>query len=239
MKSQTLALVVVLFCRVVWAEAPKTAEGFVAAVRAAYESKDAKRVEALEWTKGASSGDLAMAEGALQMILPMATVESVELSPKIAEAGPMVANGKRIEPTYKPVGSVVLKMKPEQPGDSGAISMPYAVIDGGYYIVTSKTTDLGWRGPADKSLTVSVIGRGQDKVRMKVKYNASGVDLEMDQVVGSAGLLGQYVDEVAVTSTSDDVDVKLKIAEGMKPMYESQPLKGKGTLTYKRGDKSE
>src|SRR5208282_5064831 len=114
---------------------------------------------------------------------------------------------------------------------SAAAEVPYAVIDGGYYIVGQKTTNLGWKGPLDRPFSVSVTGNGQDKVKVHIKYNASGADLESD---GSHGFPCQYISEVAVTSVDDDVDVTLKIADGTKTIYESKSLKGKGQILYEK-----
>ena len=48
-------------------------------------------------------------------------------------------------------------------------------------------------------------------------------------------VLGQYFDSIKVTSEEDEVDAVLTVAEGGKEIYKSQPLKGKGTIEYKRG----
>jgi hypothetical protein len=46
--------------------------------------------------------------------------------------------------------------------------------------------------------------------------------------------MGQFFEEVTVTSTEDDTDVTLTILEAGKKIFQSEPLKGKGTLEYKR-----
>jgi len=52
---------------------------------------------------------------------------------------------------------------------------------------------------------------------------------------GVVVVLGQYFDSIKVTSEEDEVDAVLTVAEGGKEIYKSQPLKGKGTIEYKRG----
>ena len=47
-------------------------------------------------------------------------------------------------------------------------------------------------------------------------------------------VMGQFVKEVTETSTDDNADVTLKIMNGKKTIYQSQPLKGKGQLHYIR-----
>ena len=110
----------------------------------------------------------------------------------------------------------------------------------------------------DKHFYVSVSGKGFDKVKVRIRYNASGVDMEDDETgFGPYGVASeggkswttsvgkpyrcQYISEVTVTSKDDDVDVTLNL-DGMEkfitPFYKSEPLKGKGQIVYKKGDVS-
>lgn len=79
-----------------------------------------------------------------------------------------------------------------------------------------------------------VMGRGQNKVQIKAKWNASGVDQERIFKSPSSNFMGQFFEEVTVTSTEDDTDVTLTILEAGKEIFQSEPLKGRGTLEYKR-----
>ena len=79
-----------------------------------------------------------------------------------------------------------------------------------------------------------VMGTGQDAVKGTVKWNASGVDLEKPLSSPSRSFLGQYIDEVSITSDSDNTNVTITIMENGKKIFESAPLKGKGTQSYKR-----
>ncbi len=97
-----------------------------------------------------------------------------------------------------------------------------------------KSTDLNWKGPEDKNIGYMVMGAGADKLQGEGQWNASGVDMEKPISSPSLSLLGQYIQEVSVTSDSDDTDVTIKIMENGKPIFESARLKGKGTQAYKR-----
>ena len=144
-----------------------------------------------------------------------------------------IQRGKKIEPTYTPIGLIQTKYKDAGNG-MNSTSAPYAVIDGKYFLISSKSTDLGWSGPPDKTITFMVMGRGQNKVQIKAKWNASGVDQERIFKSPSSNFMGQFFEEVTVTSTEDDTDVTLTILEAGKKVFQSEPLKGKGTLEYKR-----
>jgi hypothetical protein len=237
MKSLLTLLVILLVCPACFASVQASKEDFLAAVRAAFEAKDIKRIHELTWEKGVSDYDRQMFDEGMPMTLKnTAGVGSITFEPLAATFIPQaVAMGRRFEATYPPTGMLKIDLKSTIPNASAAAEVPYAVIDGGYYLVGQKTTDLGWKGPQDRFFTVSALGNGQDKVKVHIKFNASGVDLESD---GSRGFPCQYISEVAVTSVDDDVDVTLRIADGMKTIYESKPLKGKGQIVYKKGDQA-
>jgi hypothetical protein len=147
-----------------------------------------------------------------------------------------IANGKKYEPTYPPVGQVKINYAPV--GGNGMTSGGdgYAVINGRYYLITAKSTDLGWSGPKDKTLTFMVMGAGMDRVKVQAKWNVSGVNQEKAfSNPPSCNFPGQYFESITATSTEEDTDVTLSILEDGKQIYESQPLKGKGSIEYKRG----
>ena len=175
MRILSFVMMSLLCGQAVFAEAARTPDAFLAAVRAAFEAKDAKKLRALTWTKGASKEDLAGWDQEYAMELPAdGPVETIRLGPLPPDLKPMVLNGKRFDCTYTPAGSVVIAFKSAAAtaaasGPSGS-SIPCAVIDGGYYLLTTKTTDLGWKGPADTQWSISVTGRGTDKITAVVKY---------------------------------------------------------------------
>lgn len=145
-----------------------------------------------------------------------------------------VANGKMYEPNIAPLGGLQLNRQSADGNTKSSSMLPYGTLNGEYYLVASKATDLGWKGPKDQQLNFLVMGPGQDKVKIKYRYNVSGVPMERTAADSSIVFLGQYIESVTVTSDSDATDVTLSIQEDGKEIYTSQPLKGKGTLEYKR-----
>gem|GEM_PF-1249951 len=259
MKLLISILFVSMACSVCYSAPPKTKDQFLAAVRAAYESKDVKHVAALTWWAGASEEDRKMLEGIDSMTLKnVQPIEAVTLEPlnPAQTFDDMVRNGKRYGITFPPIGMVKVKRKADNTPSPSETLRPYAVIDGGYYIVTSKITDLGWKGPQDKCFNVIVTGLIEDHVTIHIKYNASGVELEKEETLPAAGsqpsgnmtpnggggrgsvcdaFFAQYIEEVTVTNNTDDVALELR--EGMnEPFYKSEKLKGKGQIHYKRNN---
>jgi hypothetical protein len=117
MKVLALAIVPVLWCQAVFAEAPRTPEAFLAAVRAAYDAKDVKKLDTLTWTKGASNEDLEADDQANAMVLSTdGPADTIRLGPvDLGMMKPMVLYGKRIDMTYTPKGTVVITFKPVPP----------------------------------------------------------------------------------------------------------------------------
>jgi hypothetical protein len=231
----------ILFSLTCRADPPKTREDFEAAIRSAFDAKDIQRIHDLTWEKGMSDFDRDQEKQMLPMMLDQSGgVASISFEPLPSDfMDTPVAWGRRIEVTHPADGMVKLVEKPKGNNSSSEMSMPYAVIDGGYYLVTAKTTDLCWKGPPDKSLQVAVQGAGQDKVKIHVKYNASGVDIDMDPTSPSISFAGQYIRQVTVKSDRDDTNVTLQLLdENGHSYYESAPLRGKGEIDYNRGDTS-
>jgi len=229
-----------IFCVTCVAAPPKTKEEFIAAVRAAFVAKDVKKIHELSWEKGMSDFDMQQVDQVLPMMVQQLNGgETYSLEPKETESdSPQIMMGRRLEPTHEIDGMVKIAQKSADGSSSSSMSLPYALIDGSYYIVSTKSTDLNWKGPPDKTLVVNVTGDGQDKVKTHIKYNVSGLDLEHDQKYASDILSGQYISEVTVTSDSDDVNVVLDLRdEDGNSYYQSAPLKGKGEIHYHKGDK--
>lgn len=218
---------------------PKTKDAFLAAVRTAYETRDIRQIHELTWEKGVSNWDRKMLDQTLPLMLKsIDEVEKLTYVPIPADFMEQhVAFGKRTDPTHQITGAMELSFKTQKKGAASQTTtmlLPYAVINGDYYLVTGKTTDLGWKGPKDKQLGVTVTGEGWDKATIHIKYNASGVNVERNQKAMSSLFVGQYIEEVTVASDSDDAEVTLSLRDGGEQIYESQPLKGKGEIHYKR-----
>lgn len=220
------------------AAAPGSPEELRAAVEQAFVQKDKAALEALYYTEGLSEADKELNHRMLDMFWqnPSQT-ESVAIVPLPEFMTKVrIARGKKWEPSLTPVGALLVKMKSSS-GNSvttNGMTTAFGESAGKYYLVSAKSTDLGWKGPEDTSLSFMVLGPGQDKVKIRYRWNVSGVDLEEMADSPSISFVGQHIDFVTVTSDSDDTDVTLTVRENNKEIYTSQPLKGKGTLEYKR-----
>jgi hypothetical protein len=213
---------------------PRSAEELVSAARKAIQEKNSGELDALFYTAGMSDSDKEMAKFGLQGFFQGAEIERISLLPLPPHyRSTYVLQGKKVEQTYPPAGIMEVKFKPNTNGSSSS-SVAYAVIKQGYFLLSSKSTDLGWSGPPDKSLGFMVIGMGQNKVQIKAKWNASGIDQEEDFEEPSGGFWGQYFEKVTIISTQEDTDVTLTITENGKETFKSERLKGKGTVGYKK-----
>lgn len=219
------------------AAAPGSAEELRVAFEDAFSKKEKAVLEGLYYAQGLSDADKELNSRMLDMFWQgPGEVESVAIVPVPEEVTkPRIARGKKWEVALPPSGAFQVKFK-ESSGQwqRSIMTVLFGECAGKYYLVSAKSTDLGWKGPEDTSLTYMVMGKGQDKVKIRYRWNASGVDLEETAKSPSLSFVGQYIESVTVTSDSDDTDVTITIRENNKEIYTSQPLKGKGTLEYKR-----
>jgi len=228
-----------------------TPEEFLATYRTALEQKDTNKLLSLYYTNGCSEADITT----LKQIAPMSNFGRGKLTNVSFEPVPkdlntiQIADGKKYEPTCPAEGSIKSTYVTSKNGITVGIEVLYAVQNGKHYLVTSKSTDIGWKGPKDQPFAVSVIGPGQQDVEIKYAWNVSGID-QKTTVIGPGGftLMGQHIDSLSVTSNNDDTDVICTIREcpffkkGGQEFYDtsagkviySKPLKGKGTIEYKR-----
>jgi len=215
-----------------------TGEEFLVNYRSAIEQKDKAKLLSLYYTDGCSESDKKMLEAVVGSHFSNGKITDVkfESTPEGAKLV-NIANGKKYEPTYPPAGQIKITYDPVGGNGMTSSSSGYAVINGKYYLITAKSTDLGWSGPKDKTLTFMVMGMGMEKIKVNAKWNVSGVDQEkIFSNPPSCNFPGQYFESITATSTEDDTDVTLSILENGKQIYESKPLRGKGTIEYKRGE---
>lgn len=217
-----------------FAAEPTTPDQFIAAFRKAFEEKSPEKLAALTYTVGMTEADKTMLANSTKNAFSDKEIESISLVPLPPDFETVfILRGKKIEPTATPEGQIQVKYKATGNGIN-TTNLPYAIIDGQYFLTGIKITDLGWNGPPDKTITFMVMGTGQDKVQIKAKWNASGVDQERTFHTPSSNFMGQYFEEITVTSTEDNTNVTLTLMEDSKKIYTSEPLKGKGTLHYKK-----
>ena len=232
-KSQILALVLGVIPVVGWTQS-SSPEEFISVFRSAVQEKSTSKLDAITYTIGMSDSDKQQVALTQKMFFSDGEIDGISLVPLPEDFQTVyIVGGKKLEPTYPPAGFIKIQYKKPEKGIASS-SCPYAIIKGQYFIVSTKSTDLGWSGPQDKTISFMVLGNGQDKVQIKAKWNASGVEQERSFKSPSSGLMGQYFEEVIVTSTEDATDVTLTIFEGGKEIFVSEHLKGKGAIKYKK-----
>ena len=200
---------------------------FTGAIKKAIVEKDEKALVGL-----ADSEALAKA---LKTLFENPDVFAVSLGALPADFLPFVIkDGKRYEPSHPPEGMVTISVRQ----DSGLTSnrYVYSLVGGAYKIVSTKITDLGWKGPPDTGLSYSVEGFGTEAVSVKIKFNASGVDVEQLYLEPSGGFWAQYISEIEVTTANPQADFVLKVIREGRVIYTSERLNGPGKILY-TGDK--
>ncbi len=235
------------------ASPPRTPQEFIAACRAAYEDKSGSKLKVLVYTVGMSEQDYATMFGVVEDIFPEWQIDLITLEPLPADyQDELIAHGVKYESTSPPVGLIKTNYRKPEERDGGTASnhhlMPYTIVDGVYYLVGTKSIDLGWEGPPDKNIGFGVRGRGWDRVRVRVKWNASGIDRGREYSLLSSSrsasgseysarssvFWGQHIDQVIVTSLNDEADIILEVLEEGETIFTSEPLKGRGTIQYQR-----
>ena len=207
---------------------------FKQTLRAAISEKDDRTLEALIYFGEASLQDKQRITSMLRMVLLNGKeVEEISFEPLPNDFDPvLIVRGQKIEPTATPKGMIKVTSKGAGQGPKGS-SSAYTIVDGKFYFVGMKRTDLGWRGPPDKNIGLSVIGKGSSGLQVHGVWNVSGVQLKKTFKESSITFWGQYFEELNVTSGSDDCDVTVTITEDGKEIY-SEALEGKGVLQYKK-----
>ena len=233
MKLITLAILLALSIRA-WSADITTESAFTEAIKAALTTKSAEKLNAIIYTSGMSEADKARAAKAQERILDGREIEGITLAELPKDfVSTFIVQGMKYEPTAQPSGLVKIDFK--KTGSAvNSMSMPYAIIKGAYHLLTTKSTDLKWTGPADVSIGFMVMGKGQDKVSVRGKFNASGVDMERSFKGSSSTIFGQHFSEITVTSDDPETDVTLRVLENRNEIFKSEPLKGKGVITYKK-----
>jgi hypothetical protein len=216
-----------------WAQ-PKTPEEFIAAVREAFQQKSLEKLDALTYPLGTGESDKKQTALLDQNLFKGTEIEETWLEPLPPYFQSVhIWFGKKTEVVPLPKGMIEVRYKPIG-NNTYSAGLPYAIINGNYFLTSSRTTDLGWKGPKDKIISFKVIGQGQNKVHIFAKWNASGVEQERYFRYPSEEFIGQYCERLTVTSTEDNTDVALDIFEDGKRIFHSKTLIGKGTIEYKK-----
>jgi hypothetical protein len=236
MKKDLLAVAISLFAFTFGATAAEDtdSEAFASALRTAITEKDDQKLEALIYHEGASPEDKLRMTAMLQRLyFNGKEVNAISFEPLPTDfESVLIVQGRKIEPTSPPKGMVNVTFKGAVNGQ-GNSSGAYAVVDGKFYLVGMKSIDLGWKGPPDKNIGFSVVGQGASELQIHGVWNASGVQLKKEFKTSGITFWGQHFEELNVKSVNDDCDVTISITEDGKEIY-SEPLKGKGSVQYKK-----
>lgn len=210
-------------------------EAFASALKTAITEKDDQKLEALIYHSGASPEDKQRMTAMLQRLyFNGKEVDTISFKPLPSDfESVLIVQGRKIEPTSPPKGMVNVTFKGAVNGQ-GNSSGAYAVVDGKYYLVGMKSTDLGWKGPPDKNIGFSIVGPGATGLKIHGIWNASGVELKREfKETGGHTFWGQHFEELSVTSDNEDCDVTVTITEDGKTIF-SETLNGKGVVHYKK-----
>jgi hypothetical protein len=209
-------------------------EAFASALRTAITEKDDQKLEALIYLKGASPEDKQRMTAMLHSLyFNGKEVDAISFEPlPTGFESVVIVQGRKIEPTTPPKGMINVTFK-EGVNGQGNSSSAYAVVNGKFYLVGMKSTDLGWKGPPDKNIGFSVVGQGASELEIHGVWNASGVELKKEFKTSGLTFWGQHFEELTVTSVNDVCDVMVTITENGKTIF-SETLKGKGTVHYKK-----
>ena len=230
----TIAISLVAFTSGSTAAEAADSTQFTSALKTAIIEKDDQKLEALIRFDGASPEDKQRMTSMLRMTLMNGKdVDEISLVPLPSDFDPvLVVRGQKIETTATPKGMIKVTFKGAGQGPKES-SSAYTVVDGKFFLVGMKSTDLGWKGSPDKNIGFSVVGQGSSGLQIQGVWNASGFQLKKTFKESSITFWGQHFEELNVTSGSDDCDVTVTITEDGKEIY-SEPLKGKGVLHYKK-----
>jgi len=148
----------------VWAQS-STPEEFIAAYRIAVQEKDPDKIKALTYSVGMSDYDQQEVAKHLNDIFNDKEIAAITLEPMQAKLKPQnIINGRKLEPTYPSAGVVKIQYKPVISGTTTTTSAsyrPYAIIDGHYFFVPMKTTEV--------SMQIYSLGPGSDSADNKYR----------------------------------------------------------------------
>lgn len=228
--------------------APATSpEALRDAVKAAFESGSLERWKSNVETGPMSESDHAVFDQTLRRVFASRPViESLELGELPADGidSVLIGGGRKYTLTLTPTGVINLRFRSGK--NVNEIALPYAKNAAGVYkLSTLHAENLNWKGDADRSYFVTVKNTGDATVTVRVKYNASGVDIEKTFTGVTAKkieLPAQYVSSVEVIRTGEAAgDTTLHIAcqgigdsNELKQVYSSEKLSRAGTILFTR-----
>ncbi len=224
----TILSILLLSCACVLAH-PTSDDSFVVAWKKAIETKDLAAVEKLTYLEGLTEENRKLILRA-DRFAHVGEIKEVTLEPLPSDfLTTHVANGKKMELLKPPIGLIKVHSK-----GAWSIASPYAIVDGKYYVVGGKITDLNWQGPPDVAWNYFVKGKGSENIEVEYSWNASGVDMTRKMKHASNGFVGQHINWIKVTSNDPNSEISLELLQGSNDFYKSETLKGLGVIEYKK-----
>jgi len=124
-----------------WAQSSSPTE-FIAAYRTAIQEKSPEKLNAITYSVGMSEADKNQLASHLDTIFNDKPIGEISLESLPATFKSFVImNGKKLEPTYPPAGMIKIQYETVN-GASSSSSRAYAIIDGRYFLVPNKITDV-------------------------------------------------------------------------------------------------
>ena len=205
------------------------ADSFKSELHRIIDSKDWEGFLSLNYTEGVTDYDLKMAEMLKAAIFDDRMIQDIQFIelPEDFDST-FIYDGRFFEPTIAPIGLVEIIY------EGGNMKMPYAIRDGAYCLIGTKSRSLNWTGPADQSLAIAVMGQGFELVDAHASWNVSGLTIDKKLTHTSTSFKGQFVESVRIISNDEAVSLQICIYENGKEVYTSDILKGIGELSYQR-----
>jgi hypothetical protein len=203
------------------------------ALKAALATGDPEKVAALADTAGLTEADRDHHRKSIRELTALGSVFSLapgDLPPDLPES--FVVNGRRFAPSHPPVGVLTVTFRTADGLTSRKI--PYTVVDGRHVLVTTRSWRLPWRGPPDRQLKYTLAGPGAEAAEVRVRYSASGLDQDRVFRGDSAGVWGQFFEEISATVRHPKAEVRLTVSEGGSVIFSSDIQRGPGKLVYQK-----
>lgn len=212
-------------------EAVASGDAFAAALKKAIKEKDEKTLLSYVSAEGLSEAGKARQAESFRSLLAGPDVYDVTLGPLPVDFPPFfIMNGKRYEPTDPPAGIVTVSLKQENGLTS--TQLVYAIVGGKYRLVTTRVVPIDWKGPRDVRLGYVLRGQGAESAVTRVRFNASGVDLDRTYHGPATDFWGQRIDGIEVTVSDPRAAVQLTVMADGKEIFKSEPQEGPGTISY-------
>lgn len=207
----------------------------IGSVKAAIQSRGEDKIEGLTDFTGMTDSDRTMyRQWQYKLVTDQRQIINIEYLPVHDDFyANSIGFGKKLEATHAVLGVLRITYGGGM-GDPTYARIPVTTIDGDYFLAGVKSINLNWHGPVDHRIGYQVIGRAS-QAQLHARWNVSGVERQATIPISgdyTAVLVGQYMEEVTLTSQADDANLKLVVTDGINIVYTSPELHGQGKLQY-------